>query len=122
MIVQKNIMLSDVTRNMPFEINPAFFPPPTISIPSEDIKPPSDFRYDFTRENEAIAEYSKEQNGSGGDVAGTIDILSKMAYLSLSKSKPNKSQPNNNQSPSPPSTPQAIAAGMLPTWKPPSLL
>ena len=33
----------DVTRQIPFEINPAFFPPPTISLPPDDVTPPGNF-------------------------------------------------------------------------------
>lgn len=42
------IMLNlDVTRYLPFEINPTFYPPPTISIPTNDIIQPVEFNVSF---------------------------------------------------------------------------
>uniref|UniRef100_A0A914XVC5 Uncharacterized protein n=1 Tax=Panagrolaimus superbus TaxID=310955 RepID=A0A914XVC5_9BILA len=85
---------SDVTRHLPFEINPAFFPPPTIPIPINDIFSPVEFNYNFKTEHEAVIRYKEEQEKlePSDDMASrqtTMDIISKLSYLPVSgSSKP----------------------------------
>ncbi|KAE9550674.1 hypothetical protein FO519_006117 [Halicephalobus sp. NKZ332] len=131
--------VSDEIRQIPFEINPAFFPPPAIELPDFEVPPPSDFKYDFKYEHEAIAMYKKEQTKKEAETGNSsqpgpsaIDIISKVSYLSIATSnkQPSSMQKRENgitnsgvsmnvASSGISKTP--TAADLLPTWKPPNL-
>jgi hypothetical protein len=112
---------SNITRQIPFEINPLFFPPPTIPIPINDINPPVEFNYDFKTEHEAVIRYKKEQeridaNDDLGSRQTTIDIISKLSYLPISgSSKPKVQKENPIQERPLPSQQQTIAKSSIPT-------
>jgi hypothetical protein len=112
---------SNITRQILFEINPLFFPPPTIPIPINDINPPVEFNYDFKTEHEAVIRYRKEQESTDAndDMVSrqtTIDIISKLSYLPISgSSKPKVQKENPIQERPLPSQQQTIAKSSIPT-------
>uniref|UniRef100_A0A914QGK9 Uncharacterized protein n=1 Tax=Panagrolaimus davidi TaxID=227884 RepID=A0A914QGK9_9BILA len=112
---------SNITRQIPFEINPLFFPPPTIPIPINDINPPVEFNYDFKTEHEAVIRYKKEQESidANDDMVSrqtTIDIISKLSYLPISgSSKPKVQKENPIQERPLPSQQQTILNSSIPT-------
>uniref|UniRef100_A0AC34RAK9 Uncharacterized protein n=2 Tax=Panagrolaimus sp. JU765 TaxID=591449 RepID=A0AC34RAK9_9BILA len=141
-----------LVKRLPFDINPAFYPPPTLSLLDIKISPPSDYKYDFKNELEAIEMYKEDQinnpelelNDSTQQThrPTVIDIISKVSYLSIANSN-NTSQSQAGTVPSgtianseassasttPPVAnqlkypdPASTAAAMLPTWTPPQLI